>query len=113
MNLFIGNLPSGATEADLCALLHLNADDAGRRLRIFKKPDRAGHMLRFGLVHVDSETDLHKLLQRHRDAWLSGQRLQLREFVRRTAGNERRAVNWRARPWSQAEQRAAERRTTH
>ncbi|MFP5507033.1 MAG: hypothetical protein ACLGH6_12610 [Gammaproteobacteria bacterium] len=108
MNLFIGNLPSGATEGDLRALLRLPPSD--RRLRIFKKSDRHGQMLRFGLVHVGSDTDLRKLLQRYRDARLNGQPVQVREFVPRAAGNERRAVNWRSRPWPHAERRKAERR---
>lgn len=110
MNLFIGNLPSGATEDDLCAMLRLPSSDAARRLRIFKKSDRQGHTLRFGLLHVESATDLRKMLQRNRDAQLNGQRLQVHEFVPRAAGNERRAVNWRSRSWPHAERRATERR---
>lgn len=108
MNLFIGNLPSGATEGDLRALLRLPTSD--RRLRIFKKSDREGHTLRFGLVHVTSDADLRKLLQRHRDARVNGQPVQVREFVARAAGNERRAMNWRARPWPHVERRKSERR---
>lgn len=110
MNLFIGNLPSGATEGDLRAMLRLPLNDAAHRLRIFKKADRLGHTLRFGLVHVDSAADLRKMLQRHRDARLKGQPLQVREFQPRAAGNERRALDWRSRPWPHAERRMAERR---
>lgn len=110
MNLFIGNLPSGATEGDLRAILRLSQADAGHRLRIFKKPDRRGHTLRFGVVHVASDAELRRMLQRNRDAELNGQRLQVREFMPRAAGNERRAVNWRSRAWPHAERRKAERR---
>lgn len=110
MNLFIGNLPSGATEGDLRAMLRLSLSDAGHRLRIFKKPDRQGHTLRFGLVHIESAAELRKMLQRNRDAEMNGQPLQVREFLPRAAGNERRAVNWRSRPWPHAERRMAERR---
>lgn len=110
MNLFIGNLPLKATEQDLCALLRLPEREAQRRLRIFKKADRAGRTLRFGIVHVDSDADLRKLLSRNRDARLQGQPLYVREFVPRAAGNERRAIDWRSRPWRHAERRCAERR---
>lgn len=110
MNLFIGNLPLKATEQELCALLRLSERDAQRRLRIFKKADRAGRTLRFGIVHVDSDADLRKLLDRNRDARLQGQSLSLREFLPRAAGNERRAIDWRTRPWPHAERRLAERR---
>lgn len=110
MNLFIGNLPSTATEGDLRAILRLSQTEAAHRLRIFKKPGRQGHTLRFGLVHVESDNELRRMLQRNRDAELNGQRLQVREFVPRAAGNERRAVNWRSRPWPHAERRKAERR---
>jgi RNA recognition motif-containing protein len=112
MNLFIGNLPSGATVGDLRAMLRLSQAEAARRLRIFKKSDRQGHMLRFGLVHVASDTELQRMLQRNRDAVLNGQHLQVREFVPRTVGNERRAVDWRARAWPHLERRTAERRAT-
>ena len=110
MNLFIGNLPSKATEQDLCALLRLSEREAHGRMRIFKKADRAGRTLRFGIVHVDSDSDLRKLLDRNRNAQLQGQRLSMREFVSRAAGNERRAMDWRSRPWPHAERRIAERR---
>ena len=110
MNLFIGNLPSKATEQDLCALLRLSQRDAERRLRIFKKADRAGRTLRFGIVHVNTDADLRRLLDRNRHAELQGQRLSVREYVARAAGNERRAVDWRTRAWPHAERRVAERR---
>lgn len=110
MNLFIGNLPSRATERDLCAVLRLSQREARGRMRIFKKADRAGHTLRFGIVHVDSDADLRKLIDRNRHAELQGQRLSVREFVPRAAGNERRAIDWRSRSWPHAERRLAERR---
>lgn len=110
MNLFIGNLPSSTTEGDLCTLLRLSQRDASRRLRIFKKADRAGRTLRFGIVHVETDTDLHKLLERNRRAELQGQRLDVREYMPRALGNERRAIDWRARPWPHAERRVSERR---
>ena len=110
MNLFIGNLPSHTTEGDLCALLRLSQRDANRRLRIFKKADRAGRVRRFGIVHVESDTDLRKLLDRNRSAELKGQLLDVREYVPRAVGNERRAVGWRTRPWPHQERRLTERR---
>jgi RNA recognition motif-containing protein len=110
MNLFIGNLPSKATEQDLCALLNLSEHEAQRRLRIFKKADRAGHTLRFGIVHVETDADLRKMLDRNRRAEMQGQRLDVREYVPRAAGNERRSVGWRMRSWPHLERRVSERR---
>lgn len=110
MNLFIGNLPSTATEHDLSALLRLPRGEVLRRLRIFKRPDRQGHTLRYGVVHVESDADLRKMLARSRNAQLNGQSLSVREFIPRAAGNERRDLNWRTRSWPHAERRKAERR---
>lgn len=110
MNLFIGNLPSNTTEGDLCALLRLPQREAPRRLRIFKKSDRAGHTLRFGIVHVETDADLRKLLERHQSAELQGLRLDVREYLPRATGNERRAIDWRSRPWLHPERRVSERR---
>lgn len=111
MNLFIGNLPVTATEGDLLSLLRLPREDATRRLRIFKRADRKGSTQRFGLVYVESDADLRKMLARSRDAQLDGQRLNVREYYSRAAGNERRALNWRSRTWLHAERRSSERRS--
>lgn len=110
MNLFIGDLPINATEGDLCRLLQLRQRDVARRLRIFKKAARDGHTRRFGLLHVAAGTDLRKLLDRGRGLELHGQRLNVREFVPRAVGNERRALDWRQRRWPHPERRQAERR---
>ncbi len=110
MNLFIGNLPSLATERELSALLRMPEREAQKRLRIFKKADRAGRTLRFGIVYVDNDGDMRKLLNRNRSAELLGQLLDVREYQPRAVGNERRALGWRSRPWPNPERRIAERR---
>lgn len=112
MNLFIGDLPIDATEGDLCRLLQVRQRDVARRLRIFKKAARDGHTHRFGLLHVTSDTDLRKLLDRSRELELRGRRLNVREFIPRAAGNERRALDWRQRSWPHPERRHAERRAS-
>lgn len=111
MNLFIGNLPVTVTEGDLLSLLRLPQEEATRRLRIFKRADRKGSTQRFGLVYVESDADLRKMLERSRNAELDGQRLNVREFYSRAAGNERRALNWRSKKWPHAERRSSERRS--
>ena len=111
MNLFIGNLPINATEPDLCQLLRLSKS-ADRRLRIFKKLARDGRTRRFGLVYLESGKDLQRMLERNRSAELHGQRLEVREFVPRAVGNERRALDWRQREWTHPERRLAERRAS-
>ena len=111
MNIFIGNLPINTTEGDLYQLLNLSQGEGARRLRIFKKASRSGPTNRFGLLYVETTADLRKFLKRARDAILNGQTLNVREYVPRAIGNERRAINWRERNWTHAERRRAERRT--
>lgn len=112
MNLFIGNLPSQATEQALSSLLRISPREAQGRLRIFKKADRAGRTLRFGIVHVATDGELRKLLNRNRSAEMLGQPLEVREFLPRAVNNERRAVDWRSRTWTQPERRLSERRAS-
>lgn len=112
MNLFIGNLPSQATEQGLSSLLRMSPREAQGRLRIFKKADRTGRTLRFGIVHVASDSELRKLLNRNRSAQMLGQSLDVREFLPRAVSNERRSVDWRSRLWTQPERRVSERRAS-
>ncbi|MGA7801611.1 MAG: RNA-binding protein [Gammaproteobacteria bacterium] len=112
MLIFVGDLPKGATEQDLWQLGRV-ADGAGR-VRIFKKPGSDGHMLRYGLLQVESDTAARRVMDRLRLARLEGGSLRVRPFVdRHASANERRAIDWRARPWTGPERRQGERRSFH
>ncbi|MAT65588.1 MAG: hypothetical protein CMN57_08075 [Gammaproteobacteria bacterium] len=109
MMLFIGNLPQSATTARLADALRLGHEDA-HRLRIIRKPGRDGGMQRYAVLQVRTPAAANRLLGRSNKLRLNGQPLELREFCKRIANNERRALNWRSKPWPHAERRRSERR---
>ncbi|WJW75604.1 RNA-binding protein [Thiohalobacter sp. IOR34] len=109
MMLYLGNLPRAASEQRLARLMHLPRG-ALNRLRIIKKPGRDGDTIRYGLLYVDSEAEAKRLRVRSRGLQLDGQPVEVREFQKRVASNERRALDWRSRPWPHKERRLRERR---
>lgn len=108
MEIHIGNLPPQATVADLNNLFGFPANPA--QCRVFKKQGRDGHLFHYGLAVIRPEAAGQRLLARYRNATLDGARLSVREFVPRRMGNERRALDWRTKPWHSAERRQLERR---
>jgi len=110
MLIFVGDLPKGATEQDLWRLGQLS--DGNAKVRVFKKPGPEGHMLRYGLLQVDSDFEARRVMHRLRLARLDGGPLRVRPFVdRHASANERRATDWRERPWEGLERRQGERRS--
>ncbi|BAZ92669.1 uncharacterized protein FOKN1_0265 [Thiohalobacter thiocyanaticus] len=109
--LFIGNLPQSATTARLADALRLGHEDA-HRLRIIRKPGRHGGVQRYAVLQVRTPAAANRLLGRSNKIKLNGQPLELREFCKRIANNERRALNWRSKTWPHAERRCNERRCT-
>ena len=110
MTLFFGNLPMSASVPALIRLLHL-PESAGRsRLRIIKKRAVDGAMIRYALYQTASESEARKLMARSGRVALDGQPIFIREFSRRVANNDRRAPDWRERPWPHAERRVSDRR---
>jgi RNA recognition motif-containing protein len=110
MLIFVGDLPKGATEQDLWRLGRLSDGDG--RVRVFKKPGPEGQMLRYGLLQVDSDSEARRVMDRLRLARLDGGPLRVRPFVdRHASANERRATDWRERPWQGSERRQGERRS--
>lgn len=108
MVIYIGNLPSSATEADLCELARL---PAGAHLRIIKKKVRDGGLTRFALLQTTDDRQARKLLGRLAGKRLLDARLVAREYQSRVAGNERRRLDWRQLDWSGEERRQDERRS--
>lgn len=108
MVVFIGNLPSQATVADLCELARL---PAGSHLRIIKKKNRDGELVRFGLLQTTSPRQVRKLIARYNGRQCLGVQLTAREYEPRVAGNERRRLDWRQLHWAGDERRQDERRS--
>jgi hypothetical protein len=110
MVVFIGNLPSQATVADLSELGRL---PAGSHLRIIKKrkKDRDGELVRFGLLQTASPKQARKLIARYNGKQCLGAQLTAREYEPRVAGNERRRLDWRQLHWAGDERRQDERRS--
>lgn len=109
MMIFIGNLPPVVSEQTLAVALRLSREDA-QRLRIVRKPSRYGGSVRYAVLQARTESAGHKLIARNGKVYVDGNRLVVREFQKRIAGNERRAVNWREKAWPHAERRRSERR---
>jgi hypothetical protein len=108
MIVFIGNLPAVATGRDACVFAGLTE---GMIPRVIKKHDGNGGVYRYALVQTRTERDGLRLIGRVQGRTCHDHRLVAREFMNRTAGNERRRLDWREIPWAGAERRVAERRT--
>jgi hypothetical protein len=107
MIIFIGNLPAVAMDRDPCVFAGL---PAGVQPRIIKKQDANGGLHRYALFHARSDREGHRLIERLHGRTCHNHALVVREFWSRSAGNERRRLNWREIPWDGPERRVVERR---
>lgn len=108
MDVFIGNLADGVTLRDLTLFFKAFANKA--RLRLAEKRHEDGTRIRYAVAEFDSDKLALKAIKKFNGALLRGQRLVLREFFHRSYSNERRALNWRDKPWDGPERRRTERR---
>jgi hypothetical protein len=108
MIIFIGNLPAVATDRDPCIFAGL---PEGMVPRIIKKDDGSGGLHRYALVQARSDREGRRLIGRLYGRTCHDHTLVAREFRNRSAGNERRRLDWREFPWDGPERRVAERRT--
>ncbi|HEB99027.1 MAG TPA: RNA-binding protein [Thiotrichales bacterium] len=109
MILYLGNLPPSVSEGRLLKVLGLTSLSPSR-LRIVKKPLQGGRVARYGLLQLQEGRDARRLLKGRRPVVVDGIAIEIREFHRRAAANERRALDWRQRAWPHPERRKAERR---
>jgi len=107
MVVFVGNLPKTAVEKDLCQVARLKQ---ATLLRIIKKPDQAGAMLRYALIPTTDSKQAKRLIEHLQGYNWQGRPLSAHPYQSRITGNERRRVDWRTQPWVGAERRQAERR---
>ncbi len=110
MEVFVGNLPLETTAHDLRGLVGYTEQPV--YFRIVRKRARSGEIICYGVASAPSEEMGRRLIERLSRMELGGRRLVAREYVRRNYGNERRAVDWRSRPWHGPERRRGERRAT-
>ncbi len=108
MELFIGNLAEKVTYADLIGFFKGFSNKA--KIRIVIKRQANGSRIRYGVIVFDSDKFALKAIKKLNRKPLRGLCVELREYFHRYYANERRALNWRDKPWSGVERRQHERR---
>lgn len=108
MEVFIGNLADNVSVTDLTAFFKAFANKA--RIRIVDKRQEDGSRVRYGVASFDTEKLALKAIKKLNQRELRGRAVVLREYIHRSYSNERRALNWRDKPWSGPERRKVERR---
>jgi len=108
MEVFIGNIAPNTTLNDVVNFLKGFAKKA--RVRVIDQPLENGGHTRYALADFDADKLALKAIKKLNGSSLRGQAVVMREFIHRSYSNERRAVNWREKPWSGPERRRDERR---
>lgn len=107
MELYVGQLSSQDTVEDLRQFFKAFARKAGFKIVKLIRPSGPVYI---GVVSMESEKLAAKAIRKLHTRKLNGRRVTVREFIYRSGGNERRALNWRERVWNGIERRMAERR---
>lgn len=126
MDIFVGNLPQNAQVADIRRLVEAVLKPKGlssilpksrRQPRRSLNPPRYQIVelaeekpLRYGHVVLFPENVARQVIKDLQQATLRGERIIVREFVRRAYINDRRNLGWRTQPWQEVERRQSERR---
>lgn len=113
MDVFIGNLPPSATLEEIREIhgnWRFNAV-----IRRVDGQDKSGRLYRYFLVHfaVDDEKAAQQLIKQLHGLSYYGRKIEVRPFIHRSYCNERRALDWREKPWHAEERRLGERRIGH
>lgn len=108
MELFIGNLPPDTNLGEIIALF--KGFNSKGRFHLKQKKLEDGTTIRFVVAEFDNDKYALKLLEKFSGAMFRGCALVIREYVYRSYNNERRAVNWREKPWRAGERRRIDRR---
>lgn len=107
MELFVGNLPTGINVSELERFFGRLAKNAEIQLIHLDHGDRE---LVYAHVIMPSERLGNKAIKKLNAKLLDGHHVIVREYVYRAGNNDRRALNWRLRPWAKDERRDNERR---
>lgn len=108
MEVFIGNLSPNATLSDL--IVFFKGFSSKAKFHIIEKRQEGGGKFRYGIAYFDSDKLALKAIKKLNQKPLRGERVVLREYFHRNYSNERRALNWREKPWHGEERRQQERR---
>jgi hypothetical protein len=108
MELLIGNLPPNAHLGELIVLFKGFSKMAHFRFRQKRRED--GTILRYVVAEFGNDKYALKFREKFAGVKLHGNALIIREYFYRSYNNERRAVNWRDKPWRAGERRRYDRR---
>jgi hypothetical protein len=108
MEVYIGNITPKTTLNDVVNFLKSFAKKAS--VRLVDHPLEDGGHARYALADFDTDKLALKAIKKLDGAVLHGNTVVMREFIHRSYYNERRAVNWRDKPWNGPERRNLERR---
>lgn len=122
MELYISNLPEDATAYDLRRLFTpIAASNTGTfsflrsrtepfmNFKIIEQRSAAG-MVRYGWADIEPDNIAERCIERLNNSFFHGNAIVVREFFHRRSMNERRAIDWRSRPWNGEERRVNHRR---
>ncbi|QKT03681.1 hypothetical protein HUS23_07565 [Ectothiorhodospiraceae bacterium 2226] len=106
MQIYVGNIRGTKTD------LHGFFGTYARRAETFRILQRTGRRpgVRYAVIELEPDRLAEKAIAGLNGKRLLGTPVTVREFVYRYCANERRALNWRQRPWPHAERRQTERR---
>lgn len=114
MNLYIGNIPRNADDYGLRKFFQMfGQEDAA--FRIVEK-EAHGQTYRYGYAELGNNAKglslARSLIRKFNGKNMGEKRIVVREFYHRNYANDRRAVDWRNRPWNGRERRSTDRRGT-
>jgi RNA recognition motif-containing protein len=122
MDIFIGNISAKMTAYDLRRLFNsVIGDLSGGFLfwrkseptqlsfKIIEKHGEESHY-RYGLATVEPDEIARECIDKVNNQFFDSQPIVVREYYQRSYMNERRAINWRDKPWHGPERRVMDRR---
>ncbi len=123
LDIFVGNAPPHFTRAAMQQLFIKTIAKSRKKFFFWKRQgihkvqvkqiikQASGKPRRYFVVHIKTNEVALLAIRRLNLKTVEGHRLMVREHHTRGYMNERRAVNWRERPWGKTERRKSERRT--
>ena len=108
MDLFIGNLPPKTGLGELIAFFKGFGNKADFHLK--QKELDNGETVYYAVASFANDKYALKLMEKYGGEQFHGRELVIREYLHRSYNNERRAVNWREKPWRAGERRRHDRR---
>lgn len=113
MDLFVGNVPPDVVPNELRRIFErplFRGLPPDCRIGVVRARDERGRELVYGLISGLPDRTARRLIRRLNSRRYRGRLLMVRPFVHRAYSNERRALNWRERPWPWDDRRTGERR---